>query len=113
MERMIVRAVMSSEKWKNLLTEDPDNELVRFSLAKAFMDEHQWKDAIREFEMLVQAKKDYALAWAFLARCKLENGDREGARIAAETGLPIAHAQKHEVPTDEILAVIEELESDF
>jgi predicted Zn-dependent protease len=104
---------MSSERWKNLLVEDPDNELVRFSLAKALMDEKKWQDAVREFEQLVTLKKDYALAWAFLARAKLEIGDREGARVAAETGLPIARMQKHEIPTDEILAVLEELESEF
>jgi predicted Zn-dependent protease len=104
---------MSSDKWKNLLTDDPENELVRFSLAKALMDEKKWKEAGREFESLVHLKKDYALAWAFLARCRLESGDRDGARTAAEMGLPIARAQKHEIPTDELLAVLEELESEF
>ncbi len=113
MERMIVRAVMSSEKWKHLLFEDPENELVRFSLAKALMDEKKWNEAKVEFEELVKIKKDYALAWAFLARCRLESGDRSGAKTAAEIGLPIARAQKHEVPTDEILAVLEELDSEF
>lgn len=110
---MIVTATMSSEKWRGLLDLDPSNELVRFSFAKALLDENKWAEAAKHFETLVKEKADYALAWAFLARARLMAGDKVGARRACEMGLPIARAQKHEVPTDEILAVLEELESDF
>ena len=110
---MIVNALMSSDKWRRLLTDDPSNELVRFSLAKALLDEGRNGEAVGHFDILVKEKPDYALAWAFLARARLMTGDKDGARRACEQGLPVARAQKHEVPTDEILAVLEELESDF
>jgi len=103
----------SSEKWRLLLDDEPGNELLRFTYAKALMDEGNFLEAATQFERLVFDQPDYALGWAFLARCRLNAGDKEGARKAAESGLPIALAQKHEVPELEILSVLDEINSEF
>ncbi len=104
---------MKSDEWKLLLESEADNELVLFSYAKALMDESRWKESAVAFGDLVNLNPDYALAWAFLARTRLQSGDRKGARDACNLGMPIALAQRHEVPADEIRAVLEELESEF
>jgi predicted Zn-dependent protease len=104
---------MDSAEWKTLLDEEPDNELVRFSYAKALMDEKSWPLAIREFERLVAADADYAIAWAFLARCALNAGERDKARAAAERGMPAARKLGHDVPIEELESVLEELDSEF
>ncbi len=104
---------MNSSEWKTLLDDEPDNELLRFSFAKALMDERAWLEAARHFRTLVEQTPDYVIAWAFLARCLLEAGDREGARAAAETGMPLALKFNHEVPIEELEAVLEELNSEF
>ncbi len=104
---------MKSDDWKSLLADEPDNELLRFSYAKALMDERRWSEAAPEFRRLVAEKPDYAIAWGFLARTLLESGDRDGAREACTRGLPVARAFNHEVPIEEIEAVLEELDAEF
>ena len=104
---------MNSQEWKTLLDDEPDNELLHFSFAKALMDERKWFESAAEFKKLVEAKPDYVIAWAFLARCLLEAGDADGARSAAETGMPLARAFDHEVPIEELESVLEELDSEF
>lgn len=104
---------MNSSEWKALLEDEPDNELLRFSFAKALMDERCFKDAALEFRRLVDETPDYVIAWAFLARSLLESGDRDGARAAATVGLPLALKFSHEVPIEELESVLEELDSEF
>ncbi len=104
---------MNSSDWKSLLVDEPDNELIHFSFAKALLDERQWLGASEEFKKIVKAKPDYVIAWAFLARSLLEAGDRDGAREAAEYGMPLARAFNHEVPIEELESILEELDSDF
>lgn len=77
------------------------------------MDEHQWRDAAKEFQNLVNLKPDYVIAWAFLARSWLEAGETNLARKAAESGMPLALKFNHEVPIEELESVLEELNSEF
>ena len=104
---------MKSEEWKVLLDDEPDNELVHFSYAKALMDERQWLPAATEFQKLLELDPEYIIAWAFQARCYLEAGEHDKARYAAEKGLPLARAFNHEVPIEEIESILEELDSEF
>ena len=104
---------MRSDEWKVLLEEEPDNELVRFSYAKALLDEKSWAAAVLEFERLVAQDPDYVIAWAFLARSALNAGDRAKARLAVDKGLPAARRFGHQDPITELEAVNRELESDF
>lgn len=104
---------MSSADWKPLLDEEPDNELVRFTYAKSLMDEESWVPAMEQFKILIRDNPDYVIAWAFLARCALNAGDRDLARKACEDGLPHARRLNHEIPLAEIDAVLQELDSEF
>jgi tetratricopeptide (TPR) repeat protein len=104
---------MELSDWMALLEDEPDNELVRFTVAKHLMDAQKWPEARIHFEKLVQNKADYALAWAFLARCLMSEGLKDEAREVCEKALPIARAQKHEIPLGELEAVMAELDSEF
>lgn len=104
---------MNSSEWKALLDDEPDNELLRFSFAKALMDERSFALAAGEFRKLIDENREYVIAWAFLARSLLESGDKDGARAAASTGMPLALKFNHEVPIEELEAVLEELDSEF
>ena len=104
---------MTSQDWAEILKEEPENELVRFSYAKALMDEKRWGDAALEFSALTHHEPDYAIAWAFLARCLLRAGDRSGAQRACDLGMPAAQKLGHEVPIEELEAVLDELNSEF
>lgn len=103
----------SSDDWKALLEDEPDNELVLFSFAKALLDEKRWLEAIPHFERLVKNDPDYAIAWAFLARAALEAGDKAKARDACTRGMPAARKLNHEVPIEELESVLDALDSAF
>ncbi len=103
----------SLERWKSLYQEDPENELIVFSYAKALYDEKIWNEAVPLFEKLVIDNPEYALAWAFLARSAFEAGDRTRAERACKDGYPVAKKQCHEIPLEEIESVLRDLESDF
>jgi len=105
--------VKDSDKWRQILETDPDDELLLFSFAKALYDEKNWSEAAPIFQKLVGLKPDYALAWAFLARSLLESGDRKAAERACQSGLPVARKQCHEIPLEEIESVLADLKSDF
>lgn len=104
---------MKSSEWKALLDDEPDNELIHFSFAKALMDERSWEASASEFEKLIEADPEYVIAYAFLARCYLEAGKEDKARDVAERGLPLAKAFNHDVPIEELESVLEELDSEF
>lgn len=104
---------MELNDWLTVLQDEPENELVRFTVAKAFMDQSNWAEARTHFEVLVRDNPTYALAWAFLARCLLNLDLKEECRAVCEQALPVARAQKHEVPLDEIESILSELDSKF
>jgi Flp pilus assembly protein TadD len=105
--------VSDVEKWKRLLEEDPDNELVLISLAKAHLDAHNFQEAAQNYERVVSIQPEFALGWALLGRCQLQCGDRRAARLSADRALELAVAQKHEVPEMEARAVLDELDAEF
>lgn len=104
---------MSSQRWRDLLNEEPDNELVRFSLAKALIEEKRFGDALEHLSEIIKVQPDFALAFGMLGRCYLAVGKKDQARQMAEQGLALSLEQKHEVPEMEARAVLEELDSEF
>ena len=103
----------SADEWKALLDDEPDNELVRFSYAKALMDARRWHEAAAQFEALVNQDPNYAIAWAHMARCFLNAGDKVKARATCERGWPSVRKLNHELPIEELEAIEAELDSEF
>lgn len=96
-----------------LLKDDPSDELLGITAAQKLLAVGRRTEALPILESLVAAKPDFVLAWGYLARLKLDLGDREGARKAVLFALPEARRQDHEVPIAELEAVEQDLESDF
>lgn len=104
---------MTADEWLELYREDPTNELVCFSAAKSLTDEKRLAEALPLLESAVAAQSDFALAYGMLARTYLNLGLRDKARAAADVGLKLSLAQKHQVPEMEARAVLEELDAEF
>lgn len=104
---------MELKEWLAVLEDEPDNELVRFTVAKSYMDLKQWDAAKLHFERLVADNPQYALAWAFLARSLLNLGLKDECRLVCEKAMPVVKAQRHEIPLEEIESVLAELDSEF
>ena len=68
----------------------PDDPVVRFGLAGAYLEAGQAEDAIREYEETILLKADYSAAHRGLGRALERAGRPEEARAAYRKGLEVA-----------------------
>ena len=68
----------------------PDDPVVRFGLAGAYLEAGQAEDAIREYEETIRLKADYSAAHRGLGRALERAGRPEEARAAYRKGLEVA-----------------------
>jgi tetratricopeptide (TPR) repeat protein len=95
---------------KDLLAQDPNNQLARYGLGMEYSGKGQTDNAVAEFKKLVEMNPDYANAYFMAAQAlaKAERSDeakqllRQGITAAARTGNN--HAQS------EMQAFLDELE---
>ena len=104
----------SISRYQTLLDDQPENELLHFSLAKALFDARRVPEAALHFRRALEVKPDWMVVAILLAQCALKMGDKTLARQYYEYALPLAIGQKHEGPELEIreaLAVLEEMDA--
>jgi len=68
----------------------PDDPVVRFGLAGAYLDAGQAESAVLEYEETIRLKPDYSAAHRGLGRALERAGRREEARAAYAKGLEVA-----------------------
>ena len=68
----------------------PDDPVVRFGLAGAYLDAGEAESAIREYEQTIRLKPDYSAAHRGLGRALERAGRREEAQTAYRKGLEVA-----------------------
>jgi tetratricopeptide (TPR) repeat protein len=98
------------EMLKDLLTQDPNNQLARYGLGMEYSGKGDVDSAVAEFKKLVEINPDYANAYFMAAQAlaKAERADeakqllRQGITAAARTGNH--HAQS------EMQGLLDELE---
>ncbi len=68
----------------------PDDPVVRFGLAGAYLDAGQAESAVAEYEETIRLKPDYSAAHRGLGRALERAGRREAALAAYRKGLEVA-----------------------
>jgi len=68
----------------------PDDPVVRFGLAGAYLDAGQAESAVREYQETIRLKPDYSAAHRGLSRALERAGRREEARAAYAKGVEVA-----------------------
>ena len=68
----------------------PDDPVVRFGLAGAYLDAGQAESAVREYRETIRLKPDYSAAHRGLGRALERAGRPEEARAAYAKGLEVA-----------------------
>ena len=68
----------------------PDDPVVRFGLAGAYLDAGQAESAVREYQETIRLKPDYSAAHRGLGRALERAGRPEDARAAYAKGLEVA-----------------------
>ena len=92
-------------RFQKMIEENPENELTRFSLGKAFFDQGDYASAREHLAQAVASRPDWMAAQILVARCELNLGQNEAARASLERALDLARKQGHVGP----LAQVEEL----
>ncbi|MBE2214373.1 MAG: tetratricopeptide repeat protein [Opitutaceae bacterium] len=100
---------MRSARFQTLVAQQPDNELFRFSLAQALLDEGRPADAIPHLEVCAAKKADWMVARILLGKALLALGRRDQARTRLEEALRLAIEQHHEDPEAELRALLADL----
>ena len=96
-------------KYEGLLKAHPDDELLHFSLGKAFYDAGRVPEAEMHLRAALKAKPDWMVVTMLLAKIALEQNDKATARALYERGLELAIAQEHDGPKEEIRAALAKL----
>ncbi len=92
-----------------LVVAQPDNELFRFSLAQALLQENRPADAIEHLERCAAKKADWMMPRILLGKALLGLGRKAEAKPWFEAALQLAVAQAHEDPERELRAILAEL----
>jgi Fe-S cluster biosynthesis and repair protein YggX len=96
-------------RFKNMVEQDPNNELAHFSLARAYMDGDLWTDAVPELQKTLTLKRDFSKAYVLLGTCQKELGQRDLAVSTLTQGYRIAQERGDLMPRNEMGGLLKEL----
>lgn len=95
-----------------LLTEQPGNDLFRFSLAQALVGAGRPLDAESHFRACSNAKHDWMIPRIALGKILLQSGRTAEAKTVLEEALQLAIDQHHEDPESEVRGLLAEIAVD-
>jgi predicted Zn-dependent protease len=101
--------VSRAEHFSALVARHPENEMFRFSLAQALVDENRPAEAVPHYEFCVAKKSDWMMARILLGKLLLALGRRAEAKPLLTDALRLAREQHHEDPERELQALLAEL----
>lgn len=100
---------MKTERFQTLVSKNPDNELFRFSLAQALIEEGKHDDAIPHLDFCIAKKGDWMMAEILKGKCLLTLDRPTDAKPVLEHALQLAVEQEHEAPEAELRKLLESL----
>lgn len=98
-----------SPQFAALVAAQPDNELFRFSLAQALLNEGRPADALEHLEKCAGKKPEWMMPRILLGKTLLGLGRKAEAKPWLAAALQLAVAQNHDDPAQELRAILSEL----
>jgi predicted Zn-dependent protease len=98
-----------TEQFQALVTQQPANELFRFSLAQALAAEGRIEESLPHYEVCVAKRADWMMPRILLGKLLVQRGRRADAKPLLEAALRLAVDQHHEDPERELRALLAEL----
>lgn len=96
-------------QFQTLVDRQPDNELFRFSLAQALVNDGRPADAVPHYEFCVAKKADWMMPRILLGKLLLQLDRRTEAKPLLEAALKLAIEQHHDDPEHELRSLLGEL----
>jgi predicted Zn-dependent protease len=91
-----------SAHFEALVAKQPDNELFRFSLAQALLNEERAAEALVHLEHCARKKPDWMMPRIMLGKTLRQLGRRDEAKPWLEEALKLAIEQDHQDPEAEL-----------
>jgi len=101
---------MRSQQFAALVAKQPDNELFRFSLAQALLNENRPAEAIEHLSVCADKKADWMMPRILLGKTLLGLGRKTEAKVWLEAALALAVAQDHDDPAREMRELLAQLQ---
>lgn len=98
------------QSFRAMLAEDPDNELLWFSLGQALFEGLRYAEAEHAFERAAVLQPDLMMAWLRRAQALVALGAHAQARPLAQEALRLAIAQSHVGPRGDAEDLLEEID---
>lgn len=98
-------------RWQTVLTSQPNNDLARFSLAKALFDAGRLAEAREHLTIAIAKKPDWMVVQILLGKSHQGLGDLNAAREAFLRARQLAVEQDHQGPLAEMDEILAELGS--
>ncbi|MDQ8185268.1 tetratricopeptide repeat protein [Pelagicoccus sp. SDUM812002] len=100
---------MKTERFQNFVSKNPDNELFRFSLAQALIEDERYEEALEHLEFCIRKKDDWMMAEILKGKSLLALSRPEDAQPVLAHALHLAVIQHHEAPEAEIRKLLDSL----
>ena len=97
------------EVFRQMLTADPANTMVRFGLANELLKLEQWADAVAELQTYLSQADDQGNAYGKLAQALERLGRTEEARAAYQQGIAAATHHGHPGMAQDFQMAMDEL----
>lgn len=97
-------------RFREMVAEDPDNELAQISLGQALLEAGRPAEAERAFQRAYELQPDLMMAYLRRAECLMALQRFAEARPLAEKGLELAVAQNHVGPRGDAQEMLEEID---
>jgi Tfp pilus assembly protein PilF len=97
------------ERYHRTVAQNPNNELARFSLGKAYFDQGDVALAKEQFEAALARKPDWMVVQILIGKCELALGNRVAAKSAFQRARQLAIDQHHEGPQAEMEEALKDL----
>ena len=94
-----------------MVESNPDNELARYSLGSALMEDAEFAEAEQQLQRAIELKGDWIMAYILRARCLIHLQRYPEAKELLTQGRQHSLGQGHEGPVEEIDELLSDLPS--
>ncbi len=100
------------DTFKSLLKKGNDNELLRYSLGRAYVKESDFAQAIIHLQKAVEFNPSFSAAWKLYAKALVANKQDNEAIIAYEKGIRVAEENGDMQAAKEMRVFLKRLKKD-
>ena len=100
------------ERLEDMLASGKDSMLLRYTLGKSYAEQGDFARACGHLQAALAFDDHYSVAWKWLGKARLGQGDRAGARLAWQQGSAAAAARGDAQVSKELAVFLKRLDKE-